>query len=412
MNSHIAADTQIMRGINTAAVLTTLRTEDTLSVTELSQNTGLSRQAVSRALASLESIGLAEFTAPDPQTTRSGRPAQLVRFRATAGHVLGISISSRELRTTIADLRGSTVAHRVTPLADAPVIDALRTSITDLLSSASLRSEDIWSAAVGTPGIVDPQTGLVKLVPSMESLHGDVLLMTLRDLLDCPVYVDNDVKLATEGEQWRAPRPLSSLVLIEWGERLGAGIVINGILHRGASNDAGDIGFLDVAAAEPSTTVRSGLGAFENRVGSAEIVALTVANARQQNDQTLAHALEQAEDAESLERVIEAVRAGHPAALAAVAEGARRLSVGIAAVRALLDPELIVIGGSMARCGDALLTALSDALAAQVLNQPQLALSTLGDDAVVAGAIHHCLAEVETSRFTAGVLAETLPVPQ
>jgi predicted NBD/HSP70 family sugar kinase len=255
---------------------------------------------------------------------------------------------------------------------------------------------------------VDPSTGEIKLIPSMAELTGDVLVRCINDALDCEIYVDNDVKLATEGEQWRAPRELSSLVLIEWGERIGAGIVLNGQLHRGASNDAGDIGFLDLALEKTARTRRDGLGAFESWVGAAEVVELTRTLAARNGETALHRSLDGIHEPDALGIVISAVQRNEPAAVEAVSEIARRFAAGVAAVRALLDPELVIIGGPMARCGDLILDVIKTALAEQLLNQPELELSSLGDEAVLFGAIHHCITEVERRYFTAESLTESL----
>lgn len=409
MNSKVAVDTQIMRGINAAAVVTLLRGVDRMSVSELSASSGLSRQAVSRALSGLSAVGFVEYSAPDANETRSGRPAQLVRFRADAGHIIGIAVSTREIRLAIADLRGDTVSSIVVPLDSRPVVHVLREAIRDLLASAKLQADDIWSASIGAPGIVDTDAGVIKLIPSMEELQGDTLVRCVSDALNCAIYLDNDVKLATVGEQWRgATGELSSLVLIEWGERVGAGVLINGVLHRGASNDAGDIGFLDIAVDDPAIAERPGLGAFENWVGGSEIVSLTRVIAEEAGDTELLDHLHDRTEPEALEIVISAVLDSRPTAVEAVTRIARRLVSGIAVVRALIDPELVIIGGPMARCGDLLLQTMSQALSEQVLNQPALELSSLGDDAVLYGAVHHSLNDVDERFLASHALTDSL----
>jgi predicted NBD/HSP70 family sugar kinase len=78
---------------------------------------------------------------------------------------------------------------------------------------------------------------------------------------------------------------------------------------------------------------------------------------------------------------------------------AGRFAKGVVAIRAILDPRLVVIGGPLARCGEPLLAAIRRRLSAEPLNQPDLEVSALGDDAVVHGALHHSLAEIQRTRF-------------
>lgn len=401
MTSPIAADTRIMRGINAAAVLAAVRSSESSSVAAIASETGLSRQAVARALGMLAAGHLVEMLAPDPGLTRPGRPAQRVRFRPEAGHVLGVSVSPADVRLSVADLSGEERGRLALPHRGTDLIGVIRRGTRELLDSVALDDASIWSVVAGAPGIIDPVTGLITQVPSMVGLEGTVLIDALREQFACEVVVDNDVKLATEGQLWRTPHPVSSLVRIEWGERLGAGIVLNGSLYRGASNDAGDIGFLEPPVIPASHSDR-GDGPFESWVGSAELLRL----AREGADAAFSERLERLAPPAAVDAVLSAASDGLPAARDAVAELCRRLAVGLAAMRALLDPELIVIGGPMARGGEFVVKRLTAELSTRALNQPRLALCSLREDAVVLGAVHRGLELVQEKRLSASVLRE------
>ncbi|WP_329089309.1 ROK family transcriptional regulator [Actinomadura citrea] len=409
MEELVAAGTQFMREVNAAAILRRLRTETGMSVSALAKAVGLSRQAVTRSLNALVEEGLVEFGSLDRDSTRAGRPAQLVRFRAEAGHVLGLSISPQDLRVAIADLAGTVTAIEVVQLGagvgGAEAVETLLATTGRTLASAGITIGDVWFASVGTPGIVDPEAGVVKLIPSMPGLAGDILVRRLKDVLGCPVYLDNDVKLATHGERWRSTeRREDSMVMVHWGKRIGAGIVLNGELYRGASNDAGDVGFLDLfcddRGAGPAATPRHphGLGPFEERVGGEEIVRLAMAAAEGDGDAAFRARIEAAGDL-GFDAVVDAVAAGAPAALAAIDVVARRFAKGISVIRAILNPRLVVIGGPMARCGEPLLAAVRGHLSGEPLDQPVLEVSSLQDDAVVHGALRHSLNEIERTKF-------------
>ncbi|AYY15290.1 ROK family transcriptional regulator [Actinobacteria bacterium YIM 96077] len=393
-----------MRELNSSAILRQLRAETSMSVSALAKAVGLSRQAVTRSLNALESEGLIEFEGPDRESTRAGRPAQLVRFRAEAGYVLGLSISPQDLRVALADLGGTVAGSEVVQLPAGvrgdEAVHTLLDTVRRVLESAAVASDDVWFTSVGAPGIVDPAAGVIKLIPSMPGLAGDILVRRLAETLGGPVYLDNDVKLATQGERWRgAERREDSLVMVHWGERVGAGIVLHGELYRGASNDAGDVGFLDLLA-ESSAATRSpqGLGPFEEWVGAVEIVRLASVAAERCGDDEFRSRLAGAGE-RALGIVLDAVVDGAPAALEAIDVVAGRFAKGVAAIRAVLDPRLIVIGGPLARCGETLLAAVRRQLDQQPLNQPALEVSTLGDDAVVYGALHHSLEEIDRTTF-------------
>ncbi|MEU7749436.1 ROK family transcriptional regulator [Nonomuraea sp. NPDC049158] len=404
MEQVVAVGTQFMREVNAGAILRRLRTETSMSVSALAKAVGLSRQAVTRSLNALAAEGLVEFGSLDRDSSRAGRPAQLVRFRAEAGYVLGISISPQELRVAVSDLAGTVAAADAVQLGGgshaAQVVETLLPAVARTLEAAGITTGDLWFASVGTPGIVDPATGIIRLIPSMPGLTGDLLHRRMKDALGCPVYLDNDVKLATQGERWRDPeRREDSLVMVHWGERVGAGIVLNGELYRGASNDAGDVGFLDLfAATPPEPRHPHGLGPFEGWVGGEEIVRLAKAAAERDGDEAFRTRLEAAGE-RAFDAVLDAVVEGTPSALDALDVVARRFAKGVAAIRAILDPRLVVIGGPLARCGETLLAAVRRHLSEQPLDQPALEVSSLQDDAVVHGALRHSLEEIERTRF-------------
>ncbi|MEY9931740.1 putative NBD/HSP70 family sugar kinase [Catenulispora sp. GP43] len=115
------------------------------------------------------------------------------------------------------------------------------------------------------------------VAPSIPGWTGLPMLSGLRTRLDCPVVVDNDVNLAARAEQQAGPAG-ASLLYVHWGERIGAGIVIDGKPNRGFSSAAGELGFLDLLTpidARPAA-VADGVGPFERLAGAGEIRRLAL----------------------------------------------------------------------------------------------------------------------------------------
>lgn len=397
----VAVNLRFMREVNTAAVLTSLRELDPVSVGGLAESTGLSRQAVARVLDELQRSGLVEVLPPDRSERASGRPAQQVRFRAEAGYVVGALIDPQVIHLAVADLRGSVVATSRAALETAPqdqhVLDLLVGETRALLDGAGISIADVWSATVGAPGIVDTETGVISVVPSMPVLTGDVLVAALGSYLSCPVHLDNDLKLATRGELWKGiGAGARHLVVVHWGERVGAGIVIDGVLYRGASNDAGDLGFLDVLAGDVDPV--PGLGRFESWVGIRALVHLAADELDAAGEVDRARAVRAAGET-AFETVLEKIGQEDGPLLSAIGRLAGRFAHGLVALRTILDPELVILSGPVARAGRPLLDALRRRLADQPLPPPTLRLSTLGRDAVVHGAIRYSLDLVEADGY-------------
>jgi predicted NBD/HSP70 family sugar kinase len=389
---HVAVGTKFMLEVNASVIFTHLRVARRASVSALAKETGLSRQAVTRSLAVLDSMGFVEISAPDRGATAAGRPPQMVRFRAEAGHVLGVDIQPGQVRILVADLAGDKAAEATLPLrrtGAGALAASLGAAIRTTLQRAGIDPDGVWHVSTAAPGIVDPVTGHVTLSPSMPEIVGDAIQAGIRSAVDAPLYVDNDVKLATEGERWRGtPHAEDSLVFIDWGERIGAGIVLRGELYRGASNDAGDLGYLDLLVPDARTGVDGDLGAFERWVGTRELLRIAGGSG-----------------ASTVDDLAAASRRGDGGARAAIGTIAARFAKGVAAIRTLLDPEVVVIGGDIAALGQPLLDALVDALRAEPLNQPRLELSALGAGAIIQGAVRHSLSWVERERFDAPAIS-------
>ncbi|MEV6521023.1 ROK family transcriptional regulator [Longispora sp. NPDC051575] len=404
-----ATGPHVLRQINVAAVLTALRQAEraVARVADLMTTTGLSRPAVTRALADLRDADLVELVADE--TTRIGRPAQRARFRAELGHVAGVDVGPHKILVKIADLAGEVLTtHRIAtpPAATGPeVFDLVTAGLDQAVAAAGLTHADLWAVCVGTPGIVDRDHGEVVLAPSIPGWAGLPVVPQLRDQLHCPVLIDNDVNLAVLAERWRGTAiGVESLVFVQWGERIGTGLIIDGAPYRGAHAAAGELGFLDLGLPPNDPTGRpaanEGTGPFERLVGAAAIHELAVAMTAGGRDRDL-HAQLTAPGERDIAPLFAAAATGSPVAVAVVDRVAARFAQGLGALILLMDPEQVVIGGGLSRAGDTLLDPVRRHLVGRTLSSPtEVRASTLGEDAVVLGAVRHAL-DSTAERLTA-----------
>ncbi|WP_446664112.1 ROK family transcriptional regulator [Flexivirga sp. B27] len=412
----------VLRRMNAASVLSALRQGGPSRIADLMRSTELSRPAVTRAVESLRAEGwVGDGTADragDEQGdgqherhsdghARLGRPAALLRFRAEAGHVLGVDVGPHKVVAMVADLAGDVVAeHRADTrgLDGRAVLDAI-VSVT-ARAAADVPESSLLSAAVGTPGLVDPETGAVTLAPSIPGWDQIPIAATLRERLACPVTVHNDVNLAVLAERWcGVAAAIDNLVFLQWGARVGTGIVIDGRLHIGAAGAAGELGFLDLQDAGRQSTdsvVRkqdsqaSTMGPFERQVGAAAVIELAISQAAQKDDAQLLSLMRAAQADDDAAVLFDAARDGSALAEQIIDTICGRMAGGLAALQLILAPDLIVIGGGLSRAGDQLLDAVDAHLRERTLAPPRLALSTLGDTAVVLGAVRSALSDVES----------------
>ncbi|WP_372344477.1 ROK family transcriptional regulator [Streptomyces sp. KL116D] len=371
MASHDRArghDLAALRGLNTQVVLRALRQESPQTVSRIAGATGLSRPTVEALVEELVGRGwIAETDAPAAGRA-PGRPARRFRFRAEAGHVVGVDIGLRKIVLLLARLDGEVVArHREDfpeELTGAERIELLRGRLRGFLADRGLGPHDVWSVGIGVPGMVD-ETGRIRsvIVPDWTDLD---LARRLADDVPCRIHVENDVNLAVLAEHWRGAAVLADdVACVLVGRRISCGVMIDGRLHRGRRGGAGELGILPqlgLDAAEKALAWDA-----DRRPGESETDALA-----------------------------RAVRAGDAGALDVLDRYLAGVAPGIAALVLALDPELLVLSGALAPVGDPLGPLLTEHLRPITLHVPRIAVSTLGREGVALGAVRRALDAVES----------------
>lgn len=387
--------------MNQAHVLSALRRADLLRLGEIAQLTGLSRPTVVAALDELCEAGWVSFSDDGPPgRQRLGRPARVVRFRAEAGFVVGIDVGAHTTEVVVANLDGVAVANARQSTAKAhdrtQLLGVIRATVHDALARSGIARSSVMSVAVGSPGIVNLDERTIVQAPSLPGWASINLAKELRRSFRAPVLVENDVNLAVLAECWRgAAAATANVVFVLWGERVGAGICIDGRLHRGSAGAAGEVGYLSVLGGADGEAAADGdgLGPFERAVGSRAIVAMARAEAaRHAKRPSLLTSAGPGLDA--LE-VFRAATAGDRVARRVVEQVVARFSRGLAALLLVLDPDMVVIGGRLAGAGDDLFEELRTCVHRLCLVKPKIERSLLGEDAVAIGAVRLALSDVE-----------------
>ncbi|MEU1283929.1 ROK family protein [Kitasatospora sp. NPDC005856] len=385
---------QRLRSNNEWLLLELLRTGGGSSRAQLARDTGLSKPTVSAALAELERAGLvreAGRLAPE-----RGRTAVLYEVDPTAGHVLGVDIGRARLRVAVADLAGTVVARRDVAnrgrSANA-VADAVVAAAHEAITEAGLAAGDIVHAVIGTPGVWDEQRRGVRYASSLPGWGRPGLFDRIGAGLGTAVSVANDANLAALGEYTlgagRGSRMFAYLLV---GTGLGLGVVKDGELLLGAHGALGEIGLVPLPgrSGEPAATIEQEAAA-DAVVRAARDFGLDGESATRQL---------------TAKQVFERARAGEPAAVRAVEREAERLAYAVAVLSAVLDPDLVVLGGGIGNSADLLLEPLEQALHRLAPMRPTLAPSLLGEEAVLLGAVSTALESARPEVFerrTAGL---------
>ncbi|MYT71323.1 ROK family transcriptional regulator [Streptomyces sp. cg28] len=373
----------VLRAMNDRSALDLLVAHGPLTRTRIGELTGLSKPTTSQILGRLEAAGLVRTTGS--QTGRPGPNALLYEIDPDAAHVAALSADPTGITAVVADITGAErgrfrieavavaedVRHRTAQLVSEAVDGALE--------RAGLGHDDLTAAVIGTPGAIDPHSGQLRYAPHLPGWHSRTLRAELAEVLGTPVSIENDVNLAALAEQYEgAAQDHDDFVLAYVDEGVGAAIVLGGVLLRGATGGAGEIGYMPLPGAPlarggESVHARNDAGGgFQSLVAAPAVRELAGA-------EDLAEALK---DVEVLDEV------------------ARRLATGLAAVVAVVDPELVVLSGLVAQAGgDPLRERVERELTGLALPRPQLRISELAGDPILTGALRTALSQARDTVF-------------
>lgn len=328
------AQTPIARKISTNAVIRTVLAQGPISRADIAKFTGLSKQTISDVVRDLETDG---WLKPVGKTDgRPGRTAITYELNASAGLAISIDLGGTKIAAAIGDLLGNIIAETKVPTdvrGGIHLVDQFQAVVNDLTEMAGVEIAKVRMVVLGTPGVLDPATGHIHVAPNIAGIEDIDLRQLLTDRLGIPAIIENDVNLAAEGERWKGHGvDVGNFAFIALGTGTGMGIIANGSLLRGGRGAAGEISYLPIGG-DPFDPGGFHLGTFESAVGSVAMARRYVGFGGQEGA--------------SVADLFVAFEKGDHSAIAAVEETARLTALAIAAVGATLDPQLVIMGGSI-----------------------------------------------------------------
>ena len=392
----------MLRRMTASAVLDALRAGGPMTGSDLIDATGLARPTVHVVCNDLIRLGwIRETESRRPAgDSRRGRPPRCYEFQSRAGFVLGIDATDR-VTVRLADLRGDCVSQVSQPLAHVSVpaderLAAVRRLTDSALSTAAVDPAHVLAVTLGVPTSVDAQGRPVGREAYLPGLPGRDLGPEIGGRFGWPVLVENDANLAAWGERWRGVAAgIDDLVVMVADERLGSGLFLGGRPIRGHGGGAGELRFLELIERVGSTY---GIAWLVRTMGAEAVAGLDPRKPPGGRGRLL-WALADGDPARvQTTTVLEAARGGDEVALEIVDRVADRMAHAVAALAGMLDPELVVISGAVADDGDLFLDRIRSRLLPDLIDRPpRLAMSTLGDQAVLVGAVRMALDHVEAN---------------
>jgi N-acetylglucosamine repressor len=355
---------QQTRAHNAALVLRALYDHSPISRAEVARMSGLTRTTVGDVVGGLMAEGLAREIGRGPST--GGKAPTLVELVDGARHVVGLDLGEFAFRGSLVDLRGRvrrTAERNGTGLNGEEalaVVHQLVDQLTHWLASIG-EGESLLGIGVGTPGIVDADTGTIRWAVNLD-WHELPLGNLLRERYGVPVQVANDSRAAALaiqlfGEQSPGDRP-ANLVAIKVGRGIGAGVVLGGELFHGDGFGAGEIGHTVVEV--DGEECRCGrFGCLETVASSRAILKRATEAAAERPETPLGARLRESDEL-VLEDIGAALDLGDAEARAIVSSAGRYLGQVVATIIGVLDVERIVLHGSVASLGELWLEAVRD----------------------------------------------------
>jgi predicted NBD/HSP70 family sugar kinase len=381
----------LLRELGEQSVLETIFREGPITRPEISAATGLSKPTVSAAVGRLEHAGLVH--AAGTRAGQRGRSPVDYVVSDQAGFVVGADIGGTNVRVAAADLFGEPICDCKRPTnkdsARAVGVQILE-MISEVIDRAGANRGRPLALGISAPGVVDQASGRVtSLAYNVTPEGGFDPLEVIRDRFDLPVLVDNNVNLAAVGEKWFGlARGVATMVFIAIGAGIGMGLIIDDELVRGAHGAAGEIGYLPLVG-DPFDPRHRLHGGLEDEVAAAGILAAFRDRAG-------------GGEPSSAAEVFDLAAAGDADAGAVVEHVASRVGTAIATVCAIIDPELVVLGGGIG-ANPLLLRPVRGAAAALVPITARIETSRLGDQAALQGAVAVALQAARAQLLSQGV---------
>ncbi|GAA1362077.1 ROK family transcriptional regulator [Streptomyces beijiangensis] len=361
------------RVINDRLALDHLQRRGPLTAGQLKTLTGLSRPTVADLVERLQGSGLIEVVG-ETGAERRGPNARLYGIVASLAHLAALDVRTRSVAVVVADLLGTTLAEASLPIGrDTGTEPAVERAAALLERTArEAGAARLHSVGIGAPGLIDPATGELRGTTGLPAWHGR-LVGALNERLTATVLVENETNLAAVAEQrLGAARGHDTFAFLWLGQGVGAAVVLDGKLRRGASGGAGEIGFLPVPGTGglPSATgCEEGFDALVSRAALTRLAA--------------EHGIE----APAEEAVRDAPAAGERGG-AFLEALAARIALGVASVAAVLDPGFVVLGGETGHAGgEGLAARVEKHVAGLTPLRTRVRAGALGGGAVLSGAL-------------------------
>lgn len=382
---------------NKKIVLKCIRTFQPISRADIAVKVQFSKPTVSMLVDELVRENWVYEKGTGESSSQGGRKPIQLCFNEKAAYVIGADIGGTNVKTVISNLDGKIIcssSFKTGRYLKTDLLKQIHKVVQEMINLNQINESLILGMGIGVPGITETKTGVIVEAPSLNWVRFPILEEAKR-YFSFPVYVDNDVNVAVLGEQWLgSARNKENVLFIAIGTGIGSGIIIHNQLYRGASNAAGELGYMVTDKNDMKNEFKPifhRYGYLESVAGGKAIGQKLTQLIQQDRDHFL-HSEALAKELTS-EQAFLLAKAGDGKALTVVENAIEHLAYGIINAASLLNPEMIILYGGVMKSADFILPRLQSIVHQYLPSSVEIHPSQLGGNAGVLGAVSLLLRE-------------------
>lgn len=348
MKKKILGNQQLVRRTNQRLIIEHLRQKGSLSRADLSKVLSLSAPSISSNIEQLLEKGIIKEVGIGDSA--GGRRPIMLEMNYDYGHIVGVDLSSEEVKVGLADLSGKVLHTNDFYLPYEKRGDVILSKLLQAIKEVS-EGYKLMAVAIGTPGVLDQKTGTLKLIPQFIGWDRLPISKVISEELKTPVLIKNDINTAAFGETiYGAGKSFSNLCFINIDLGIGAGIVMNRKLYEGHSGAAGEIGYM-LLHNNPLAFEQNGYGALEKDYSIYALLDKIKSEVASNKQSILYEICEGNPERINLELVSKAYNLEDEIVVKHVEKMAYAISAVILNLQVILDLELFLIGGRVSIFG-------------------------------------------------------------
>ncbi|MFC0561211.1 ROK family transcriptional regulator [Halalkalibacter alkalisediminis] len=378
---------QLMKSVNKSIILNKIRTSEPISRAQIAKETSLTPPTVSSIVKELMEQGLVRESSLGHSS--GGRKPTMLHINTSAFYVIGVDAGPETVECILTDLTGD-ILQRTSSLLKKTItneefMSILKENIDSILQSNEINQDKIIGIGVAMHGVVDVETG-TSLVAPILNLRNIPIKDVLEEEFNLTVKVENDARAMALGESWFGGHgDVDSMVAVNIGRGVGAGIVFNGKLYHGAQSIAGELGHITIDI-NGEVCECGNRGCLQTLVSGAAIAERADKQIKVSTGKLTG------------KEVFELAESGNQSYIHLLHETGKMIGIGLTNLIHLINPSEIVLGGGVMKSEKFIMPAILESIQQRALTtearQTNVTVSKLGDEATLLGAVSLLLVEL------------------